>query len=228
MAIIRNTKKICTILLFTVLTACSSNTSVRQHADFVQNGQKDYTVAVLPADVQLYDNQNGPNDKERLDPEIEAKFYNHLKPFIEQALEDKGYLVDRVDFDDAMKEEPALAFMLYQIQSAAKQFAHQAYQTGQGSNHASNAKFSVGPAIHYLADIAGSDLLALPFYVQAKEGGNESAYNSIFLINAQTGDIMWTNHYSIETIYENTSSTNLKLADRAVDQVLQPLPIIEN
>ncbi|MDN3637250.1 hypothetical protein QWY82_00390 [Simiduia curdlanivorans] len=155
-------------LLCLLISACVSNTSVRQHQDYADIAKEVSTVVIIPPDVDIElvafdgDNEELTEDQLLIAAEITAQAKGKLKS--------EGLTV--IDFDIAgeMLADEEFAYAVTQCTEAWNAAKQELYVTGFVSEEKkSSFQTSMGPVANAIAEKTGADSMLLMHFQGAKK-----------------------------------------------------------
>lgn len=198
------------VIFLVLLTAACEHTTIRQHPNFAENWNKQYSLAILPPEAHIEYVQFDSDNHRMKDGENTAiRLMESEAPKIFRA---QGYKVISADFNRLFQEEPELKFELEKIRQSTNAQLQELYERNPLPPEKAFAfRKSVGPLVNIFADYANVDILVYMKYVGyeksdgliAKDvlaglllGGvspsEAGAIEAVFL-DGTTGDILWTN-----------------------------------
>lgn len=210
------------LLLLLLLQGCSY-TSERQHPDFDINRRFIERVAILPPTVSVRLKTFTGEDEHMLDKEQALRQY--LDKQARKVLVKNGYQVCDMHFDELAETDSELAFQIEQLKNAYAAASKDLY-SGEtvAADDYKHFRVTVGPIVNRFAELADADaLLLIEFAGIVKSEGQmrkEIAANillgaltgtyahpvsevsavEIALLDANTGDILWTNVKSAASV----------------------------
>lgn len=216
------------LLVSMALSACATNTSVRQHPQFANQWSKHYSFAILPPEAKITLVQFSESD-ERMSAE-EKIAMQALRNEIPKIFMQKGYQFRNVDFDTYFKQYPDINFQHQKLREAVESELAPLYKEKTMAKEAAfKVTPSVGPLANVFSEASGADLLVIAYYVAFEKSGGmvakdvtasilfgaltglmpvsptEGAVLQVAVIDGTTGAISWTN---MEVVPSLSSGSN--------------------
>lgn len=213
-------------LLFLALLQGCSYTSERQHPDFDSSRKFIERVAILPPSVSIQLKTFTGEDEHLVEKEQAVREY--LDKQARSVLSKNGYHVCDIHIEELTASDPELAFQTEQLKNAFDAASRDLY--GGESVAADDYKrfrVTVGPIVNRFAELADADaLLFIEFSGIVKSEGqmrkeiaanlllgvltgsyahpvSEVAVVEVALLDANTGDVLWTNVKSAASVSGN-------------------------
>jgi hypothetical protein len=211
------------LLLLVLLQGCSSMTSERQHPEFDTNRKYIERVAIMPPSVSIQLITFTGENEHLKDKEKNAREF--LDQRARNILKQRGYGVCEMHFEELAANDPELAFQIEQLKNAYEVASKDLYNgEAVAADDYKRFRVTVGPIVNRFAELAEADaLLFINFEGIVKSKGeirkeiaanillgtltgsyaspvNEASAVEVSLLDANTGDVLWTNIYSDSSV----------------------------
>ncbi len=228
------TKAVWPAAISLIVGACASEPLLwaRQDAEFAAKSQEIRTMAVVPTTAQFSIGQNG------IDGPLEeqsVRIGDDLDRLLAERLSNRGFEVHVVDKSDIYAPE---------VEHLATTVREAAYgSVAMAGSNSGQIDFSLGTGVQPVADIARADVLVLTRFtgwkrsggsvageilVKAMFGGYAASTGSadlfVTLVDANSGDVLWTNVIHDWTTSPNPPDYEQGRLGELLDQVLAELP----
>lgn len=202
------------ILVVLVVSGCATNTSIRQHPEFANAKKSIVKIGLIKPEV-VFTEIAADGDNKRLE-EKELSLIDIVTDKASQELKNKGYQVEVVELDALEAEYPDVRQDLQTIKDALENAKKNLYEKPATIEESVKFEENLGAEINVFAQLLNLDALLITSYDGWEKTGGSVAVDvaktvvlaalgvgvvpqfegesaSVALVEAKTGDLLWTN-----------------------------------